>query len=173
MEKTYDIAITTQENLDSCANPKMSSITGVFQKSLNVTSGDYQSYCLIIKSSTVLSDMDITINLEVIEDESEPTPTQHQIAEMDTVHEKMNQAIQERENGNKKIKYIIGALIILVGGFFLYHFWKSKNMTSSVSSNSQPLAPLADSLPVPVDISVPELPIPTPKIMERSTFSFY
>lgn len=176
MEKKYDIAITTQEKLDSGVDPKMSSISGVFQKSLSVTSGDYQSYCLIIKSNEVFSDIDININLEPIEDEvEEVVPTQQNQVIANEVHEQMKQVIKKRENGSKKIKYIIGALILLVGGFFLYHFWKSKNITSTTSESAEQASPapapaLAPAIETPESVT---LPVPIPKSLERSTFSFY
>lgn len=176
MEKKYEIAITTQEKLDSGVNPKMSSISGIFQKSLNVTSGDYQSYCLIIKSSEVFSDMDIKINLEPVEDEiEEVAPAPQKLAPSNTSHEQMKNIIKEKENGNKKIKYIIGALIILVGVFFLYHFWKSKSVTSSSSQSSEQIAaPEISQVVQAPDAPAPaSVPVPIPKSLERSTFSFY
>ena len=168
-EKTYEIGIITQEKLDAGVVPKIASISGKFSKTIKVTEGDYQSYCLIIKSSEPFTDMDIQINIdEFVEQNIEHEPA-HTIAppSMDATHAMMQDAIKQREGGNKMLKYIIGALIILVGGFFLYHFWKSKKIeTKQVGTE----IPSVEQPVVELPVEFPSLSAKTPS---KTTFSFY
>ena len=169
-KKKYGIGIVTQEKLDTGVEPTISEISGPFLKTINVTEGDYQSYCLIIKSSQVFTDMNIKIDLEKFDKEEEPTvPETPPGPSAEETHAIMESFIQEKESGNKKIKYIIGGIILLAGVFFLYHFWKSKNTESTTIKDVPNIA----QVEVPNVVEIPEiLPAPLPRT-PISSFSFY
>jgi hypothetical protein len=193
LQKPYEIAITTQEKLDSGLNPKFTQYSGIFNKTIKNTSGNYQNYCLLIKSTTEFKDITIKINLTPLESASAPpTPVPTPLPPtpvaplaplppVDQAQPKMvptptPQHIVQSNDSNKKMKIIVGFLIVVIGGCALYYFWnKSKTaklvpveMPSTSSAPEvvvqQPAAPLTIPSPAPAPAPVPS---------SGPAFSFY
>ena len=176
-DKPYEIAITTQDKLDANAEIKFATIKGQFRKNLVNTSNNYQNFCLMINSDKPFKEsMQLDIN---IEDLGVPEPPPPQVREhLPRVQQKVPQTPTkplETDSGNKKIKYILGGLVIIVGACLLYYFWKKsqKNTPSSVVDISADVP----SAPLPAVVSIPAIEeVSLPKSVSdagKPTFSFY
>ena len=127
-DKTYNIAITTQEKIDSGADIKMTPVTGHFTKTIKNTTGKYQNYCLVLSSPEPLNDIHLKIETTKLED----TPKEEYVAPPPPAPAPTPLLVPNKppvaDDSGKKIKIIAGVLIVLVGGCALYYFWnKSKN----------------------------------------------
>jgi hypothetical protein len=175
MEKLYEIAITTQEKLDSGVEAKFTQISGMFSKTIKNTTGTYQNYCLMISSKSEIKDITITIKLSEIAVEQPPAsqaPVQ-QVSQGQASHTGLLQAqdvplptpthehITNNDTG-KKFKIIAGVLIVIIGGCALYYFWnKSKKGAVSVTTEV-----------TSIDTTNPVVPTVL-KQTPSTTFSFY
>jgi hypothetical protein len=173
-DKPYEIAITTQDKLDANAEIKFATIKGQFRKNLVNNSNNYQNFCLMINSDKPFKDsMQLDIN---IEDLGVPEPPPPQVREhFPRVQQKVSETPTknpETDSGNKKIKYILGGLVIIVGACLLYYFWKKsqKNTPSSVVDipTVVPSAPVV-SIPAIEEVSLPK----SVSDAGKPTFSFY
>lgn len=187
MEKPYDIAITTQEKLDSGVKPKLTQTNGVFSKTIKNTTGAYQNYCLMISSTTELKDITITIKLTELETPKpevqapapkkmlappplppsppyqsppSPTPTPQHLTKEDT---------------GKKIKIIAGVLILIIGGCALYYFWNKSKISKlepvELTGSSQ--TPSVQDVPVVTAPAPAPAPAPAQVPSSGPAFSFY
>jgi hypothetical protein len=105
----------------------------------------------------------------------EPQTHRHLPTEWEYIKEagfQYNELPIKTDSGNKKIKYILGGLVIIVGACLLYYFWKKsqKNTPSSVVD----IPKVVPSVPV---VSIPAIEeVSLPKSVSdagKPTFSFY
>jgi hypothetical protein len=194
MDKPYEITITTQEKLDAGVEAKFTQISGVFNKTIKNTTGTYQNYCLMISSKTEIKDITITIKLTEIAVEQVPTQqfsqsgntsqgqvhTQGQVRALNESQSQLPQSVPvptpthehvKNDYISKKVKIIVGALIVIVGGCALYYFWNKSKKGISVS-----LTTSADIPHVTVESPVIAPHVETPAVLKQipsTTFSFY
>ena len=169
-DKPYAISIITQDKLDSNADINLATIKGQFRKSLTSTSNNYQNLCLIINSDVKFTEP-VQIDIE-LEDLGVPEPQQEQRSQRQAQAQMQEPAPTikpEAESGNKKMKYIVGGLIIIVGACLLYYFWtQSKKKGASVIDTP---TPVVASVEIP---SIEEVSLPKASSdISKPTFSFY
>lgn len=159
-EKAYEIAFTNQTNLDAGVDLKFASIKGSFRKNFRNEGID----TLIINSSDTFNDMQIDITVEEIVKQNQPQqpkimpksrPVEQQVVE------------HFNDDSGKNIKYVVGILVVLVGGFLLYYFWKQSQIDKTVSENVETV--VAPSVPVIEEVSLPK----TLTDISKPSFSFY
>jgi hypothetical protein len=182
MEKPYEIAITTQEKLDSGVEAKFTQIRGVFNKTIKNTTGTYQNYCLMISSKTEIKDITIVTKLSEIAVEqplAQQAPVQ-QVPQVPQGQASQHVLLQEQAapiptpthehitntDTGKKFKIIVGVLVVIIGGCALYYFWnKSKKGAVSVTTE-------VPSVDTPNSVVSPTA-VPTVLKTPSTTFSFY
>jgi len=126
MDKEYNIGIGTQSNIDNKKEISFSQIKGIYKKSfthapVNPT-GDPDVFYLIMSSQAPVNN--IKVHIELIDNGPEtytpPPKTREQKVEPEV----------EKKPANKKmlyIKFFIAIVMLTIGGYFLYKFWKKKD----------------------------------------------
>jgi hypothetical protein len=129
----------------------------------------------MIKGDTIFTDMQIDIAIEDLGVPEPPAAPQVQQVQRPLQERTVTSKPTEKDSGNKKIKYIFGGLVIVIGACILYYFWmQSKKKVADVAvapSVTDPVAPLLHSPSVIEEVSLPKS-ISTSEV-SKPTFSFY
>ena len=148
-DKPYAIAIITQDKLDTDSDINFATVKGQFRKTLDNMSNVYQNLCLIINSDVKFVDpVEIDIQLTDL-GVSAPQKPQQKVRSQD--HPQPPAPTAKPETGNKKMKYILGVLILIIGACLLYYFWtQSKKKVEVVIPQVETTIPttVADTKPV-------------------------
>lgn len=149
----YKIAIATQSQIDNKRNIPFSNLNGVYKKTLSHKPvGDADIFYIIMNSSMPMSEIHVSINLVDNTDHSndkQPVPA----VEVQTTKEAFIPVTTEAVKPSRSyLKYIIAIVIIAVGAYFLYNFWKK-------SKENVVTAPLTASLTAPVPTVAISLPL--------------
>ena len=160
MDKQYSIGIGTQAQIDNKKEISFSDIKGVYKKSFSHSpvnpTGDPDVFYLIMTSKEPVNNINIIIDLV----NNRPVHTHH-----------APPIVQEKEVVYPTYaKYAIALLIIAVGSYFLYKFWKKTkdSKTEPARKNVEPVfspappvqAPVPVQVPVPAPVQAPAAPAP-------------
>ena len=189
MDKEYNIGIGTQSQIDNKKEISFSAIKGIYKKSFTHApvnpAGDPDVFYLIMSSQAPVNN--IKVHIELIDNGPEtytPPPK--------TGEQKVEPKV-EKKPANKKmlyIKFFIAIVMLTIGGYFLYKFWKKKDdkitpapgdvfkqslkfafpqtqvpaPTVPVATVPVPIVPVTVPVPaVPVTVPVP-VPVPVPAV---------
>ena len=110
-DDTYQIAVISQDDLDE-GKLNFDTVTGATSSEMDITTGKYQNYYLILKSSDEMKGIDITIDLV------------ENIETLPSAVEKFEEPSQSMLP--KQWKYAVLGIVLVVGCVLLFKFYKKK-----------------------------------------------
>ena len=135
----YTFAIASQSQMDDPDKPlAFSTLKGEYRKTFSYKpiNGEKPDSFSVIMSSKEKSNH--TVIIELIENEINPPPQQPVVEQFE----------QEKPNNTAKyIKIVIAVIIIGVGAYFLYNFWKKSKTVQDPLKSVIPLLPTQQAVP--------------------------
>ena len=168
MDIEYKIAIGTQSQIDNKREIPFSKLKGVYKKTLShIPVGDADIFYIIMNSSKPMSEIHVSVNLNDKTDHSndkQPTPAVEVVPTKEAFIPATKEAVKPSRS---YLKYTVAIVIIAVGAYFLYNFWKkSKNnvvtapITAPLAVTSAPVSTL-NAVPVPTLVTANAVPVST------------
>jgi len=169
MDIEYKIAIGTQSQIDNKREIPFSNLKGVYKKTLShIPVGDADIFYIIMNSSKPMSEIHVSINLNDKTDHSndkQPTPAVEVVPTKEAVIPATKEAVKPSRS---YLKYTVAIVIIAVGAYFLYNFWKKSKNNVATAPITAPLADVTapvstlNAVPVPTNAAPAPAPAPAP-----------
>lgn len=157
MDKEYNIGIGTQSQIDNKKEISFSAIKGVYKKSFSHSpvnpEGDPDVFYLIMSSQAPINN--IKVRIDLVDNGPEkyaPPPKAADVA---------RPPVPQKKASNKMLylKCIIAVVILGIGAYFLYKFWKKTKDAKITPTNADVFRP-AMRFASPQPPAVPQVAVP-------------
>ena len=148
MDKNYNIGIGTQSQIDNKKDISFSSIKGIYKKTFShtpvVPGGEPDVFYLIMSSQSPINNIKVMVDVRRNTPPSPPPPQQQpHYHPQPTVVEQFQQP-----KTTTYVKYFLAVVIVSVGAYFLYKFWK-KSQSDKQSDKQNDKIPTTVQIPAP------------------------
>ena len=162
MDKEYNIGIGTQSQIDNKKEISFSAIKGVYKKSFSHSpvnpEGDPDVFYLIMSSQAPINN--IKVRIDLVDNGPEkyaPPPKAADVA---------RPPVPQKKASNKMLylKCIIAVVILGIGAYFLYKFWKKTKDAKITPTNADVFRPtmrlVSPQPPAVPQVAVPQVAVP-------------
>ena len=139
--KEYSVGIGTQSQIDNKKDITFSLVKGVYKKSFTHTpanpSGDADVFYIIMSSQQPVNNINVQIDLK----DTQPPPVEKPAPVVVPQKPVLPPVVEAVSNRQLYLKYLIAAVIVIIGVYFLYKFWKNQAVQGEDPFRYKPYQP--------------------------------